>query len=294
MKRTTFNHWQFLTAFLTFVSSPTSTLSLAATRATTRGTTTTKHFHTTSNSSSMKKRILCLHGKFQSGAILSNKIAGARRKLARVYELDFLNGPMLLNTNEENSFSSSSSSTIGGGCEDDALEQKDTTGGGGPVFAWFSRELQEDGVSFKYSGIQEAFDYILKETNGISYDALIGFSQGGTVATALAASGALPSVKAVVTAGAPLVEEAFDVAMAAVFGKNNDRELLRESGLAIPKLHLAGEADAMVSVESNRRLCERGGNGQLIVHEQGHLFPTRAARVNHMMDFLEQSLAAQT
>lgn len=227
------------------------------------------------------KRILCLHGKFQSGAIMSNKIAGARRKLARVYELDFLNGPILLLNDEK--YSSSDG-------EQDADEQSKSSQpppSSGPLFGWFLRDEQEDG-SFQYSGIQEAFDYILKETNGISYDALIGFSQGGTVATALVASGALPSVKAVITAGAPLVEDAFEVA-AAVLGGSKDG--VENGGLAIPKLHLAGEADAMVPVESTRRLCERGGNGKLILHEQGHLFPTRAIRVNHMMEFLEQSLA---
>jgi Serine hydrolase (FSH1) len=83
-----------------------------------KGTTTTTRM----------KRILCLHGKFQSGAIMSNKIAGARRKLARVYQLDFLNGPILL-LNDEKSCGSRS----------DEEPPSSSSAAAGPVFAWFLR-----------------------------------------------------------------------------------------------------------------------------------------------------------
>ena len=62
-------------------------------------------------------------------------------------------------------------------------------------------------------------------------------------------------------------------------------------GLSIPKLHYAGETDAMVPVESTRKLCEEGGSGELIVHEKGHMFPTKSASVKEMLDFLESALA---
>jgi pimeloyl-ACP methyl ester carboxylesterase len=188
-----------------------------------------------------KARILCLHGKFQSGAIMSNKIAGARRKLERVYDLDFLNGPIRLdggglnnsNNLEDIENSSSSSGSIG---------SPSSGAADNPLFAWFTRDEQEDG-SFTYNGIREAFDYILEETKGISYDAMIGFSQGGTVATALAASGALgSSVKAVITAGAPLIEDAF-FEVDTILSRNNQNGVMVDNvggrGWTIPKLHLA-------------------------------------------------------
>lgn len=200
------------------------------------------------NDDERKPRILCLHGKFQSADVFSNKIAGARRKIAREYNLHFLDGPILLEPENED------------------------------ARAWWLR--LEDGSHTK---VQEAFDYVLEQTKNDKYDALIGFSQGGTLATALALSGVLPNVKAVVTAGAPHIPEAFDVA--------HDMAESRpgwsiDVGQNIPKFHLAGETDAMVSLSWTRQLVDCGGNGKLVVHEQGHLFPTRSARVKEILDFL--------
>ena len=62
----------------------------------------------------------------------------------------------------------------------------------------------------------------------------------------------------------------------------------------IPKLHLAGSTDTMVPVASTRELCDRGGHGQLLVHDQGHLFPTRSLRVQAILDFLEDALLLST
>lgn len=198
----------------------------------------------------IKPRILCLHGKSQSGAILSNKIAGARRKLCRVYELDFLDAPILENDNNE-----------------DGQQQQ---------LAWWIRD--EQGTELL---VESAIDYVLKETSNKQYDALLGFSQGGLLATALAASGKIPGIKAVVTAGAPYRKLVFDIAEDTTSGK------------AIPKLHFAGETDAMIPVESVNQLAQAGGNGEVIIHEKGHLFPTKAVHVNYMMEFLEKSLTAE-
>lgn len=223
------------------------------------------------NQTPKKLRILCLHGKYQNGPSFSNKIAGARRKLSRAYDLHFLDGPIVL---------------AGEGEEDDG-----GGGGGGSVdsydspqpLAWWLRD--ELG---KHSLIREAFEHVIQATDGQPYDALLGFSQGGTLATALAVGGIVPGVRAVVTAGAPIVEEAFVVAE----GMATSDDVVRK-GLDVPKLHLAGERDGMVPVESTRGLCQRAGNGELVVHEQGHLFPTRAVRVNRVMEFLAEFLGGR-
>lgn len=221
---------------------------------------------TTNDADGSKPRILCLHGKFQSASTFSNKISGARRKISRQYDLHFIDGPILLpqdhNDNEEDT-----------SCDDLSLAPR----------AWWLRS--DDG---KHTLVREAFEYITAQTEPDSYDAIIGFSQGGALATALALSGSFPNVRAVLTVGAPFIPEAFEAA--SDLARSNDNDWSIEKGLKIPKLHLAGEKDTMVSVDWTMPLCEKGGNGKLIVHEQGHIFPTRSARVKEMLDFLGESL----
>ena len=210
---------------------------------------------------------MCLHGKYQSGAIFSNKIAGARRKLERQYDLSFLDGPIRL----EGGFGSSSS----GNREEDEPA----------YYAWWHK----DDTTGQHTLVKEGLEYVLQHIadQDKCYDAVIGFSQGGVVATALCCSGRVPSLRAIVTAGSPMVEEAFVVADA--MADNNSKDGYQK----VPKLHMAGETDAMIPVSSTEALCERGGHGELIVHDQGHLFPTRSVRVQAVLDFLEASLASK-
>lgn len=245
-----------------------------------------------------KPRILCLHGKAQTAESFSKKIGGARRKLERAFDLTFLDGPINL--------------------EDVVEKQQSPTftssGNADPIImntgrAWFLRELVDDGDGattgeeheYRYIKLTDAIEYVARfaKDNG-RYDALMGFSQGGTLATALATSGAVP-VRAVLTAGSPHIEEAFVAASdwARTNRRNGSSSTHTEEdvddigGLSIPKLHLAGETDAMISTESTARLAERGGNGEMIVHEKGHLFPTRAVHVDRMVEFLKSSLEPQ-
>uniref|UniRef100_A0A6V2JXL1 Serine hydrolase domain-containing protein n=1 Tax=Ditylum brightwellii TaxID=49249 RepID=A0A6V2JXL1_9STRA len=209
-----------------------------------------------------KMRILCLHGKFQNGSAFANKIGGAKRKLSRVYDLHFLDGPIPLEDENENNSNNPK--------------------------AWWLKD-EETG---KHINIEEAFEYVKEITSGQTYDAILGFSQGGTLATGLAIGGVVPGVRAVVTAGSPFVQDVLDVAKhVADATPMDDNEMnLYQKGFNMPKFHMAGETDQLISVDSTKLLCENGGNGQFVVHEKGHLFPTRAALVNQVMEFLEISL----
>ncbi|CAJ1932794.1 unnamed protein product [Cylindrotheca closterium] len=210
----------------------------------------------------MKPRILCLHGKSQSGAIMSNKIGGAKRKLAKLYDLDFLDGPILEAPRDETT-----------------PQQQ---------YAWWIRNEQGRDIL-----MQECFDYVLEQTKDKQYDAILGFSQGGLLATALVSSGRMPGIKAVVTAGAPFVQDVWDFCMTPADGDDSVKEetkVAMANGMVVPKLHFAGETDQIIPVEWVQALCDQGGNGELVLHEKGHMFPTKAVSVNKMMEFLQEAV----
>eukprot|EP00534_Pseudo-nitzschia_fraudulenta_P005023 CAMPEP_0201127214 /NCGR_PEP_ID=MMETSP0850-20130426/29362_1 /ASSEMBLY_ACC=CAM_ASM_000622 /TAXON_ID=183588 /ORGANISM="Pseudo-nitzschia fraudulenta, Strain WWA7" /LENGTH=256 /DNA_ID=CAMNT_0047395979 /DNA_START=167 /DNA_END=937 /DNA_ORIENTATION=+ len=218
-----------------------------------------------------KKKILCLHGRCQSGAMMSNKIAGARKKLQRVYDLDFLDAPFEIKT------------VVGDNSGDD--QQRPSP----PQLEWWTRDESTGKPQFT---VKEAFEYVMEFTEDKEYDAVIGFSQGGLLGTAMTLMGAFPTVRAVVTAGSPFRQEPFDSADQFIIDLQKEQELsmIQHRGKDIPKLHFAGETDKMVPVNSVEKLCETGGNGRVIIHEKGHLFPTKAVYVNEMLEFLKISL----
>ena len=216
---------------------------------------------------------------------MSNKIAGARRKLSRVYDLHFLDGPMLLPPKEDVFGTTSSAAGTNSKNQEKGVEGTEQDREQEQQYGWYLRDKVTNKANSEQ--VKEAFEYIIRETSGQSYDSIIGFSQGGTLATALAISGVVPGIKAIVTAGAPMSQEVFDVAKEFFTNRSDD---IVVDGYGIPKLHMAGETDNMIPVESTRDLCDFGGNGELIIHEKGHMFPTSSKYVKHMMTFLETNL----
>ncbi len=123
-----------------------------------------------------KPRLLSLHGKAQTAESFSKKIGGARRKLERHYDLTFLDGPIGLEEVAVSPPATGASVSVNTGK------------------AWFLREpLEGKPGEFRYLKLAEAMKYVTDyaSMNG-PFDGLMGFSQGGTLAAALATSGAIP------------------------------------------------------------------------------------------------------
>lgn len=285
-------------------------------------------------------RILCLHGKGQSGIIFSNKIGGAKRKLQRQYELFFLDGPIIEEpiikteiTKQEYSKSSSSLSAVSKDVDydmhDESKKRIDNNNDNKTNNqlnddvrrSWWIRDennnhrLMVDAIEYviKHTKDQQQQQESTNDSNNVSpyfYDAIIGFSQGGLLATVLA--GILPGIQVVVTAGAPYHSSVFDQSLEYYNNKMNiynnvnneimlenrhERTSSIEEGLSfkevlqkVPKLHIAGMTDQLVSIDSTKELCELGQNGKLLYHEQGHLFPTRSKQVQEILEFLSNHI----
>lgn len=229
-----------------------------------------------SSLTAIKPAILCLHGRQQNAATFALKISGARKKLSRIYECDFLDGPILI----------------------PPISHPDNTAHEGR--AWW--EKNESG---SIVGIQEAFDHVSqhvrrrREEGRVEYCAILGFSQGGTLAASLAIAGGkdiIPNVQAVITSGSPMVEEAVEYASSLRRrqrdGSGGSPVLDFECLPAVQMLHFAGETDAMVSIESTERLSEVSGVGEVRIHDRGHMFPTRSADVRAMLEFLERHVVS--
>ena len=237
--------------------------------------------------STKKLKILCLHGRQQSAAMMSNKIAGARKKLQRVYELDFLDAPFEIEQVGTTTTLCSTTTTTKSATtlSDDQQQSQQQSQQQRQLEWWTSSNHNTNSNSMK-----EAYEYVIESTKDKNYDAIIGFSQGGLLGTAMVSLGYFPTVRAVVTAGSPYRTEPFGIIKLMEEQQKEEEKEEEEERNNVPKLHFAGETDSMVPIESTKLLCEHGGNGRIIIHEKGHLFPTKAAYVNEMLDFLKLSL----
>ena len=268
--------------------------------------------------------ILCLHGGHQSGEIMKQKIAGSRKKLERTYDLHFLDAPYEIMRTTTAEPLSPPSSTISSQSPSPSPSQLQPQ----RQLEWWSKQ-DEDCLAIDDNNdnkninnnrstdnrLQASIEYVLEETKDTQYDAIIGFSQGGLLATAMLVRGGFPSVRALVTAGAPYRKAPFEVCVSGLLpvlpqhnhkhdDNHNDNDNHQDiidtdtppaastaTNNTIPKLHFSGSTDTMVSTESTTRLCDHGGNGRVSVHTKGHLFPTQARYTNEMIEFLTSSLS---
>ena len=172
-----------------------------------------------------KKLILCLHGGHQSGEIMKQKIAGSRKKLERTYDLHFLDAPYEIMRTTTAEPLSPPSSTISSQSPSPSPSQLQPQ----RQLEWWSKQ-DEDCLAIDDNNdsnnninnniinnrstnnrLQESIEYVLEATKDTQYDAIIGFSQGGLLATAMLVRGGFPSVRALVTAGAPYRKAPFEV-----------------------------------------------------------------------------------
>ena len=140
---------------------------------------------------------------------------------------------------------------------------------------WFNRT--DDGF-IERTSLEETLAFLMDiwTTSSIPFDGCFGFSQGGAMASLIASMPhRFPNLKFCICIGAP------------------EFKLISDELQAIPSnvysLHMAGEADPVVSVESSRSLASRypQNHCKFATHEYGHCIPMKAEVINEIRHFLE-------
>lgn len=102
---------------------------------------------------------------------------------------------------------------------------------------------------------------------------IIGFSMGGTLAAIIASHHhRFPGLRFILIAGAP------------------DNIVLASTGstICMASLHIAGTADALYN--DAIKLRDRFPNAEFVSHDQGHIFPTKAAQQKQYLSFIAQHI----
>ncbi len=194
-------------------------------------------------------KILCLHGKQQNKEIMRTRLGKIPHKLKSMAQLTIIDAPLM-----------------DGYLADNSQE----------VRTWFIRD--DTGV-IDVSSVEQSIRYIqnIWEESG-PFDGILGFSMGGTVAAIMTMKSNIelfPGLKFGIFIGSP------DIPTVKLgYTENvNIPETIRS-------LHIAGNADAVVSIVSSKALVERFVDPVFIEHEQGHCIPMKAEMLGNIVNFV--------
>jgi predicted esterase len=208
----------------------------------------------TSSSSQLNLRVLCLHGRKQTGNVFEKRLETTIRRLRTQSSLSlewtFLDAPF----NEIHNPSE------------------------GQKTWWRS---SEDEHSYA-EDLQASLSSLSTTLSDVSPHIIVSFSQGCALVAEAANAGMLdeahcPTLVTLIFAGG-LLPTLFQTPAARLLER-------------ISTLHFAGTKDQAVDVETSRTLANTFVNAKFVVHQQGHCFPSRASESKMLILFLEKNFA---
>lgn len=166
-------------------------------------------------------------------------------------------------------------------------------------FEWWNAMKDED-CKTEYVGIEKSFGKVEKswETRG-PFDGVLGFSQGATLTTLLAARGAVEGwgpfgdAKRENEVDAALT---FAVCVSGMLARNRSAADLyaaaETSKSKTPTLHLIGDADRVMPPGLSERAASHFENAKIARHARGHVIPKLEGETLHMVRaFFQAELA---
>lgn len=210
-------------------------------------------------------RVLCLHGYCQNGAVFRAKTGALRKSLAKsgTAELVYIDAPFTVST-------ARSASTAPGDTSSNASPS------GTPLTWW---KASADGAV--YSGYERSLHDIRAAflTQG-PFVGILGFSQGAVLAAVIAAQATDPAFASL----------RFAILVSGMPSRAEEHAPLFAEPVALPSLHVIGEADKLVPPEASRKLHDLFHDPILFQHSAGHLVPSTAPAREMIAAFITSTL----
>ena len=148
-------------------------------------------------------------------------------------------------------------------------------------FEWWNATKNEDGV-VEYLGVDASLERVRDAFAADAFDGVLGFSQGATLTTVLAAKGAAEGWGPFADArGAPSGSEDAGMTFAVCIGGMLARtpaardyyEKATAAGALTPSLHLIGDADRVMPPSFSERAAAQFLDSTTARHARGHVIP---------------------
>ncbi len=118
------------------------------------------------------------------------------------------------------------------------------------------------------------------------FDGILGFSQGGCLASILCAiaNNDIESEKT------KYIKFKFGIIIAGFKSRQSQHDIFYDLNkkIDLPTLHVFGDGDKVIPSEMASDLCNYFLNPKILRHEQGHFIPGNSESKNNFIDFLNQ------
>ncbi|KAJ4386588.1 hypothetical protein N0V93_009486 [Gnomoniopsis smithogilvyi] len=241
-------------------------------------------------------RILMLHGYTQSGPLFRSKTRALEKMVAKALTPFHLTPTLIYPTAPTRL----SAADIPGYQSPDGADEEspETT----DAWAWFRKDEASGSYRLLDQGMARLAQCIRDDAGG-HVDGVVGFSQGGFVASLLAA--VLESGRKVPPVGgkesssasswAAALREAnggralkFAVVYSGFYAPQAELAWLYEPKISTPTLHFIGSLDTVVEEGRSRGLVARCEEPAVVVHPGGHYVPVSREWVNPLVGFVRK------
>lgn len=223
-----------------------------------------------SNSTSRKLKILCLHGYGQNASTFSKKATQLTTALKDIADCEFLSGPFELqieNDATRRQLQVSDPSTIQKNSDQELTR------------AWYRL------MSSVHVGDEALYflrEYMIKKG---PFDGVLGFSQGAVMASILAA---MISSHVLINQDKKLPSFKFGVFISGITPRDPEKLKIYQTKLNTPSLHVWGTNDSLVSTELSKTFSSHYINPVCLAHDGGHALPKRPETIKQIVDFINK------
>ena len=201
------------------------------------------------------RKVVCLHGYAQNGAIVRDRSGGFRKPFKKAaYSVEYPDGPFGCTANGEDEVQA-----------DADLQRR----------AWWRGHSGQT----TYGGWPETRSSLLSLCEEERFDGVMGFSQGAAAAAMLCAE----------LADRPELRPKFAVFISGFVPRDETAGAALLAGVSnVPSLHIIGVKDELVVAERSRALATLFADAVVIEHPGGHMIPSGAAVRSQVIAFLDE------
>ncbi|KAJ7261230.1 serine hydrolase FSH [Mycena rebaudengoi] len=219
--------------------------------------------------------VLVLHGHSQNAEMMMERLTALRKQCGNRVEFVFLDGPLALQSGNWELFISTPRATFSTAIAPNQYLSR----------SWWSWIPEKE----EAINLPESLELIRDILRTRTFDGVLGFSQGATMAAILTALLERPLIYPpfLIDGNAPHPPLKFCISVAGFKLKDPIANIIFAARYSTPTLHVIGKADTRIEAWKSRNLAKICTNALIEEHDGGHLIPSDGNWARFMTAFMQ-------